>query len=203
MKTMTKEDLYFLHDVVKNHTYWNLGTQYGLTSLQDMCEQLHKLQIELFRFLGVRKDYEWLKNPQIVLVDYCVHDVNHEMWYIKNGWHEVTPNTIIMLQAFLQNMHILLDGKIPEKPIGYTMSSSFLEKRTTTQNEDGTYRCVLYKKEHERQSLITYYQNYLDRYEKTIKEYPNCKLPYPEYQAKEIELLKSGAKITQYHIFED
>jgi hypothetical protein len=168
-----------------------------------MCEQLHKLQIELFRFLGVRKDDGWLKNPQIVLVDYCVHDVNHEMWYIKNGWHEVTPNTIIMLQAFLQNMHILLDGKIPEKPIGYTMSSSFLEKRTTTQNEDGTYRCVLYKKEQERQSLITYYQNYLDRYEKTIKEYPNCKLPYPEYQAKEIELLKSGDKITQYHIFED
>ena len=85
MKTMTKEDLYFLHDIVKNHPYWNLGTQYGLTSLQDLCEQLHKLQIELFRFLGVRKDYEWLKNPQIVLVDYCVHDVNHEMWYIKNG----------------------------------------------------------------------------------------------------------------------
>jgi hypothetical protein len=78
-----------------------------------------------------------------------------------------------------------------------------LEKRTTAKNEDGTYRCVLYKKENERQSLITYYQNYLDRYEKTIKEYPNCNLPYPEYQAKEIELLKSGAKITQYHIFEN
>ena len=61
MKTMTKEDLYFLHDIVKNHPYWNLGTQYGLTSLKDLCEQLHKLQIELFRFLGVRKDDEWLK----------------------------------------------------------------------------------------------------------------------------------------------
>lgn len=203
MKTMTKENLYLLHDVVKNHPYWNLGTKYGLKSLQDLCEQMHKLQIELFRFLGVRKDYEWLKNPQIVLVDFCVHDVNHEMWYIKNGWHEVTPNTIIMLQAFLQNMHILLDGKIPEKPIGYTMSSSFLEKRTTAQNDDGTYRCVLYKKENERQGLITYYQNYLDRYAKMMEENPNCKLSYPEYQAKEVELLKSGAKITQYHIFED
>ena len=203
MKPMTKEELYFLHDAVKNHPYWNLGTQYGLKSLQDMCEQLHKLQIELFRFLGVRKDDEWLKNPQIVLVDYCVHDVNHEMWYVKNGWHEVTPNTIIMLQAFLQNMHILLDGKIPEKPVGYTMSSSFLEKRTTAKNEDGTYRCVLYKKEKERQSLITYYQNYLDRYEKMVQENPNCGLSYPEYQSKEVELLKSGAKITQYHIFED
>ena len=110
---------------------YGLGAQYGLKSLQDLCELMHKLQMELFRFLGVRNDDEWLKNPQIVLVDYCVHDVNHEMWYIKNGWHEVTPNTIIMLQAFLQNLHMLLDGKIPEKPIGYTMSSSFLQKRTT------------------------------------------------------------------------
>lgn len=198
---MTKEDLYFLHDIVKNHPYWNLGNKCSLTSLKDLCEQLHTLQIELFRYLGVRKDDEWLKNPQMVLVDYCVHDVNHEMWYIKNGWHEVTQNTIIMLQAFLQNLHMLLDGKIPEKPIGYTMSSSLLEKRTTAQNEDRTYRCVLYKKEKERQSLITYYQNYLDKYEKTMQEYPE--LSYPEYQAKELELLKSGAKITQYHIFED
>ena len=54
MKTMTKEDLYFLHDVVKNHTYWNLGTQYGLTSLQDMCEQLHKLQKDRKRGLFLR-----------------------------------------------------------------------------------------------------------------------------------------------------
>jgi hypothetical protein len=203
MSKLTKEDLYFLHDAVKQNPFWTNGTKYGLTVLNSMCEQLIKFKVELFKYLGVRKDDEWMKNSQIVLVDACTHDVNHEMWYIRNGWHDVIPNTVIMLQAYLQNLHLLLDEKIPEKPIGYTVSTSFLVKHTTVQNEDGTYRCVTFKNEDERPGLITYYQRYIDKCEQVMKEHPEYEVPYPTYYAKELELLKSDAKVTQYHIFED
>ena len=67
MSKLTKEDLYFLHDAVKQNPFWTNGTKYGLTVLNTMCEQLIKFKVELFKYLGVRKDDEWLKNPQIVL----------------------------------------------------------------------------------------------------------------------------------------
>jgi hypothetical protein len=55
----------------------------------------------------------------------------------------------------------------------------------------------------EEQDELENYQRYIDKCEQVMKEHPEYEVPYPTYYAKELELLKSDAKVTQYHIFED
>lgn len=204
---MTKEELQQLYDSIKNHPYQRaifiIGEGKGLNKLSEFCDIIRNFQEELFRLYEVRKNDEWRKNPQLVLIDACSHDMNHTFWYLKNGWCKVCSNAIISIHKYIDNLFKLFDETLLEKPVGYTLSTDYtLVKRTVVKNEDGAYRSVICQLENERDNLIKIYQKQVDRYNKMIEERPDLKCESIYYAKMELEQLQSGSKITNNYLFE-
>lgn len=187
-----------LHERAKEHIYWKT---YDPKYSEDACKAIYDLEKAVVGyFYGLGEERK--KNAQWVVVDSICHNINALILHIRWKLEKLEGNKIMLLQSFLQNLHLLVDDIVPEdpcglEPIGY---DGEYRKKKAALNEDGvTYRSVQVVKESQIADVIK-------NLEKSIAYYNGdddlCREIREEYQS-EIDLLNNGQKLTKWFKVED
>ena len=184
-----------LHERAKESIFWKtFDPKYA----SDACKSLYELENAIVGyFYGLSSDTR-KRNAQWVIVDSITHNINALMLHIRGGAAKLEGDNIILLQSFLQNLHLLIDDIIPDDPCGlepYGNEGKY-RKIKAALNEDGeTYRAVQIIKESQITDVI---KNLEEKMTKWFNDDNNiCREIREEYQ-EEIDLLKEGKKLTKW-----
>lgn len=184
-----------LHDRAKESLYWK---DFNPSFLGDACKSLLDLEKALTGYFYCRDKEVRQKNAQFILVDALCHNVNALMLKLQGSRKEVLGNDILVLQSFLQNLHLLVNGIIPDEPFGLNPigNNGEYQKLKSVLNEDGeTYRAVQVISQDEvsgvidrlKERLSTWFRGDSELFKDIQKEYQD-----------EIDLLESGQKLTKW-----
>lgn len=131
-----------LHDRAKASLFW---TDFNLSFLKDACKSLLDLDRALIGyFYSLPKEIRQ-KNAQFVLVDSLCHNMRALMHRLTRKPQELLGEDILVLQSYLQNLHLLVDDIIPDVPFGLNPvgRDGKYQRIKAVLNDDGeTYRSV-------------------------------------------------------------
>lgn len=184
-----------LHERAKESIFWKtFDPKYA----SDACKSLYELESAIVGyFYGLSSDTRH-RNAQWVIVDSIAHNINALMLHIRGGAAKLEGDNIILLQSFLQNLHLLVDDIIPDDPCGlepYENEGKY-RKIKAALNEDGeTYRAVQIIKESQITDVI---KNLEERITKWFNDDNNISREIREEYQEEIDLLKEGKKLTKW-----
>jgi hypothetical protein len=194
------KELIKLHDEIKNHPFWN-NFDVELFSgvfkmMRDLCGLLYKNNLIVDT------------NPHATLINCSTHDFN----CISSRYRELLIDTktrgiyTLVLQTYLSNMHRIIEGVIEDNPVQYNITYKnneyTLHKYVTVLCDNNkTYRMLLVINESEVDKYIKVFETCIKKQEEYLKNHEDTfgwRNKEIKYYKKEIELLKSGNKITQY-----
>lgn len=181
----------------------------------DFCRKLYELESTVYQWWYEMHDYKYNENGYFELFRKLTHDVNLMMNNLKYRYqgefedletlkkYAVNDNVISVFCAFLSIIKCIVfdEEYVPTLGFTYDQYHEVIKRFTSIRNEDGeTYRCVNCITERARTKLVDYMQAEIDRHNAGSTWY------YTEtatWFQKEVDLLRSGAKVTQSYLFED
>lgn len=197
-------------DVQSNEFLKNYEDQYVI----DFCCKLYELEDAVYNWWYNIHDYNYKGNGYFELFRKLTHDINSMMNNLKICYqsvddsekldkYKINDRVISVFSAFLSIIKCIIYNEeyVPTLGFTYNQYKDVLKRFTSIKNEDGeTYRCVNCIKENVRYKLADYMQGEIDKHEAGSSWYYT---QTAEWFKKEIELLRSGAKVTQNYSFED
>ena len=185
-----------LHDRAKESLYWK---DFNPSFLGDACKSILDLDRALMKYFYSLPKETRHKNAQFILVDSLCHNMRALMIRLtRKPQEELLGEDILVLQSYLQNLHLLVDGIIPDEPFGLNPigNKGEYQKLKSVLNEDGeTYRAVQVISPNEVSGVIDYLKERLSTWFRGDSE--SFKDIQKEYQ-DEIDLLESGQKLTKW-----
>lgn len=197
-------------EIVRN-PFWR---DYDMKYFEEIRKQYYDLQKEISTAYPWNSDLR-KKNPAAVLFGAMCHDFNlmmNNLYYCTieevQDCHKMSENKKTVLMTWLQILKCLTYEEEYKENIGWLIDYSHyfkdwdnkhdkLAKFTTVQNEDGTYRAVRIMNEDQRSALLDWFKEWYEKYKKCHATSNLLK----RYQS-EIDLLKSGAKLTECFKFD-
>ena len=179
----------------------------------DFCRKLYELEDDVYNWWYNSHDYNYKGNGYFQVFRSLTHDINMMMNNLKICYqsddsetldkYKVNDNVINVFCAFLNIIKCIIYNEeyVPTLGFTYNQYKDALKRFTSIKNEDGeTYRCVNCIKENVRYKLADYMQGEIDKHKAGSRWYYT---ETAEWFKKEIELLRSGAKVTQNYLFEE
>ena len=182
-----------LHEKAKEHIFWK---EFNPSYQEDVCKTIYDLESAVVGYFYARDPETRKSNAQFVLVDTLCHNVNALMLRLRRG-KEILGEDILVLQSFLQNLHLLVDGIIPDEPFGLNPwgYEGKYHKIKVALNDDGkTYRAVQVISTDDIPKVLKTLEHRKAWYNADTELYQEIR---EEYQT-EIDLLENGQKITKW-----
>ena len=209
---ITTEELKGLCLDVQSHKFLKA---YEDQYIVDFCRKLYELESAVYQWWYEQHDYNYKGNGYFELFRKLTHDVNLMMNNLKYRYqgeiedsetlrkYAINDNVISVFCTFLSIIKCIVFNEkyVPTLGFTYDQYHEVIKRFTSIRNEDGeTYRCVNCITERARTKLADFMQGEIDKHNAGSTWY------YTETAAwfqKEVDLLRSGAKLTQNYLFED